>query len=156
MRIWISPFGGLDNPPAADGRKVVIADTDHLCGICGNRAWVWKSFMRGENPIFMDQYDNSYNLEGGDYDPNNPNDVSLRRNMGYTRVYATRMNLAAMTPRGDLSSTGYAWPIRWPTVQSIWSMRRMADRSRSTYRTPGAVNVEWFNPAMGAQWSAWR
>ena len=24
-------------PPVADGNKVIIADTDHLCGICGNQ-----------------------------------------------------------------------------------------------------------------------
>ena len=28
-------------------------------------------------------------------------------NMGYSRRYADRMNLAAMTPRGVLSTTGY-------------------------------------------------
>ena len=36
---WISPNpegGYRDNPPAADGKKVVITDTDHLWGIGGN------------------------------------------------------------------------------------------------------------------------
>ena len=28
---WIAPNGSVDDPDAADGRKVVIADTDHLC-----------------------------------------------------------------------------------------------------------------------------
>ena len=57
---WISPNpegGYRDNPPAADGSKVILTDTDHLWGIGGNQAWVWKSFLRGLNPIFMDPYD---------------------------------------------------------------------------------------------------
>ncbi|HMN30144.1 MAG TPA: hypothetical protein PKE45_18475, partial [Caldilineaceae bacterium] len=54
---WVSLNGPLDSPPVADGSKVIIADTDHLCGICGDRIWAWKSFTRGENPLFMDQYD---------------------------------------------------------------------------------------------------
>ena len=56
---WISPNSTrkddyCENPPAGDGRKVIISDTDHLWGVGGDRAWVWKSFTRGLNPIFMD------------------------------------------------------------------------------------------------------
>lgn len=50
---WISPndTGGYkDNPPVADGSKVVIVDTDHLWGVGGDRQWVWKSFTRGYKP----------------------------------------------------------------------------------------------------------
>ena len=57
---WISPNpdgGYRDNPPAGDGSKVFICDTDHLWGIGGNEAWLWKSITRGLNVIFMDPYD---------------------------------------------------------------------------------------------------
>ena len=37
--------------------------------------------------------------------PVNAEDV--RRNMGYTRTYATKTNFASMTLRGELTSTGY-------------------------------------------------
>ncbi len=57
---WISPnpeaangFNYRDNPPPGDGRKVILTDTDHLWGIGGDAAWVWKSFTRGLNPLFM-------------------------------------------------------------------------------------------------------
>ena len=43
-----------DDPPAADGRKIIISDTDHLWGVGGDRVWVWKSFTRGHHPIYMD------------------------------------------------------------------------------------------------------
>jgi hypothetical protein len=59
---WISPSGngGEDyqgNPPAADGSKVIIVDTDHLWGVGGDRTWVWKTFARGLNPIYMDPFE---------------------------------------------------------------------------------------------------
>ena len=58
----ISPNGGSGgqdyraNPPAASGNKIIIADTDHLWGVGGDVAWVWKSFTRGIHPIFMDPH----------------------------------------------------------------------------------------------------
>ena len=57
---WISPqndgvSGDYQNdPPPADGRKVILSDTDHLWGVGGDFHWVWKSFVRGQNPIYMD------------------------------------------------------------------------------------------------------
>jgi len=44
----------LEDPPAADGRKVVITDTDHYAPGMGDALWAWKSFMRGHHPILMD------------------------------------------------------------------------------------------------------
>jgi hypothetical protein len=38
------------NPPSNDGRKVVIADTDHLARGGGVSLWAWKSFLRGHHP----------------------------------------------------------------------------------------------------------
>ncbi|UCC17485.1 MAG: aldo/keto reductase, partial [Dehalococcoidales bacterium] len=46
--------GYRDNPPFADGKKVILSDTDHLWGIGGDVAWAWKTFLRGMNPLFMD------------------------------------------------------------------------------------------------------
>ena len=97
---WISPNSVrkddyCENPPAGDGRKVIVSDTDHLWGVGGDRAWVWKSFTRGLNPIFMDPVDETPQWE------------SSRRAMGITLTYANRMNLSTMRPRGDLASSGY-------------------------------------------------
>ncbi len=120
---WIPGLAVLEDyqndPPAADGRKVVLNDTDHLWGHGGNPRWVWKSFLRGHNPIFMDPWWPLYiesdpqvtpwTFVGGiskdhrdypDWDP-------TRRAMGDTRRYAEKMDLAAMTPQPALASTGY-------------------------------------------------
>jgi hypothetical protein len=100
---WISP-GGVDpnsvsyqsDPPVPDGSKVVLIDTDHVFGFGGDQVWIWKTFMRGLNPIYMDPY-----IEGG-------GDESSRVAMGETLSYARRINLAGTTPRGGLTSTQYA------------------------------------------------
>ena len=45
-----------DNPPAADGRKVLIADVDHIWPAPPHAGWVWRCFLQGLQPILMDQY----------------------------------------------------------------------------------------------------
>ena len=107
------PSRWYDNPPASDGKKVIITDTDHYAPGRGDALWAWKSFLRGHNPILMD-----FGLIGGVNPPNPaaaapglPSFASVepaRYAMGDTRRFAERMHLIAMLPRGDLSSTGYA------------------------------------------------
>ncbi|MEZ4592538.1 MAG: DUF6298 domain-containing protein [Chloroflexota bacterium] len=144
---WISPNGDVNNPDLADGRKVILADTDHLCGICGNRQWVWKSFTQGENPIFMDGYDGAgYGVGGAGFDFNNSTWVSLRENLGFARSYAQRVDLATMEPRPDLSSSGYAlasdkaFIVYDPSGGSV-----QVDLTAVT----GQFSVEWLDPETG-------
>ena len=103
---WISPGGAAFQwePQANDGKKVIINDTDHLWGEGGDRAWVWKSFTRGLNAIYMDCYEASFCTT---YPPDDPTRLSVVANLGYTLDYAQRMNLAAMVPRSDLCSSQY-------------------------------------------------
>lgn len=154
---WISPNGagkGLDYPAIADGTKVVVSDTDHLVGIGGNRAWVWKAFTRGENLLFMDQYDDGYQLDGGGYDMNNPNDVSMRLNLGFTRTYAHRMDLLTMKPHGELSSTGYALanPVEVGGEYLVYAPTGGSVTIDLT-GTSGALSVEWLDPNTGVTYS---
>ena len=44
----------LLDPPANDGRKVVLSDTDHYSPFESTALWAWKSFLRGHNPILYD------------------------------------------------------------------------------------------------------
>ena len=146
---WISP-NNYHDAPASDGRKVIIADTDHIWGIGGDRQWVWKSFVRGLNPIFMDPYDCSPVWPPDGCDPANDVWVSLRSNMGYTRMYAQRMNLAAMTPRNDLCSSEYclANPATGGAEYLVY-LPDGGDVSVDLTATAGEVQVEWFNPETG-------
>jgi hypothetical protein len=168
---WISPDSGdydiyRENPPAANGHKVIIADTDHLWGVGGDRSWVWKSFIRGLNPIFMDPFN----------DPRwKPSELTFelcRRAMGHTRSYASRMNLAAMTPRNELASSGYCLAnsgneylvylpfdaCRLESARFFRSLKHQIRSFRRLFRLKVMVDisaglgeflVEWFQPSSG-------
>jgi hypothetical protein len=146
---WISPNpdapDGYDyrtNPPPADGSKVILSDTDHLWGIGGNPDWVWKSFLRGHNPIFMDPYDNRVL---GKADPKSWRPV--REALGHTRRLAERLELAAMTPRGDLASTGYC--LADPGQQYVVYLPEGGRVEVDLTAASGPMTVEWIDPLSG-------
>jgi uncharacterized protein YjdB len=145
---WISPTGNPDNPVSTSGSKVVIGDTDHLCGICGNVAWVWRSLTRGQNPILMDGYDGAaIGVGASDYNVSNPVWEAIRKNLGWARSYANRINMASAVPRGDLASTGYALAV----VGTEYLVFQPSGGSVSVNLAgvSGARTVEWFNPSNG-------
>lgn len=172
---WIAPCGAdTDNyvasPPSANGRKVILSDTDHLFGIGGDHDWVWKTFTRGLNPVYMDPLDA---LTGKRQDP--PEAEQARRAMGDTRRYADKMNLAAMAPREDLCSSTFClanpgteylvylpFGSHWlePYIRLLPSARLRAwVKSASLFHRTvtldlGALSrplsVEWFNPTTGS------
>ena len=135
---WISPFGRayMTNPPAGDGRKVVVSDTDHHCGLCGDAAFAWKSFMRGLNPIFMDDVDE---------EAHDPERAPVRQALGQTLRWAKRIDLAASRPRGHLSTTGYALSVGQRQVL-VYQPRARAFRV-DLRKAQGRYRVEWFRPA---------
>ena len=71
---------------------------------------------------------------------------TVRKNLGYTRTLAERMNLAAMTPRGDLASSGYclANPGKeYLVYQPVPGAAFTVDLHAGTYE------YEWFDPGSG-------
>lgn len=158
------------DPPAADGSKVIISDTDHLWGIGGNHQWAWKSFLRGLNPIFMDPY-----LDERFRDHPSKVDWEIsRKNLGYTLSFSLKMDLSSMTPKNELSSTTYCladpgnayliflpadhqrrlyWFYWFGLNQWIgvitkfcgWNETAIVDLSASSK----SFRVEWFNPRTG-------
>ena len=144
---WIAPDGSTDAPEATDDRKVIIDDTDHLCGVCGNEPWVWKSFTRGRNPVLMDPYDGTYPITSAPYDAADPRWEQIRINLGYARAYANRMNLVAMQPHGELTTTNYclaqigvAYFVYLPAGGTV-----TVDLTAAA----GLLSVEWFSPSNG-------
>jgi hypothetical protein len=150
---WISPNPDADqfnyraNPPSTDGGKVILTDTDHLWGIGGDVAWVWKSFLCGLNPIFMDPY-RQVVLQGGADSKWEP----VRRAMGVTRRLAERLNLASLTPHAELASSGYClahlaneYLVYIPSGGQV--ELDLADTGRD-------FQVEWIHPVEGTVSSA--
>lgn len=132
---WISPnaSGGYDsNPPSGNGTKVVVSDTDHIWGVGGDEPWVWKSFTRGLNVLYMDPYDSSANL-------------AIRTSMGYARMYGDKMNLAAMIPSTTISSTSYC--LANPGNEYL-VYAPLGGTFTVNFGT-GVYNVEWFSPSTG-------
>ncbi len=148
---WIAPYGGgnTTDPQAADGSKVILYDTDHVCGICGDEPLVWKSLTRGLNPQFMDPYDGAFPVSA-QYDLADPRWEQIRVNLGYARSYANRVALAAMLPREDLASTGYC--LAKPTTQEAEYLVYLPTGGSVTVDLTGVggtLAVEWFAPGTG-------
>lgn len=162
---WVSPgltvFGPGDpysiNPPATNGKKVEILDTDHTWNnacmtrtnkLRADHAWVWKSFLRGYNPIYMDPIDLARPDGVMEYAKANAYAIVLARPaMGHTRAYAERMNLAAMTPRNDLASTQYC--LANPGKEYLIYLPDGDEATVDLVASKTPLAVEWFNPRMG-------
>jgi hypothetical protein len=160
---WISPGAiasdtpdiYVTDPPAADGHKVIILDSDHLFfemmlnNPTAARNWVWKSFTRGHNPILMD---NIFEDSTGRAVPPTLRDSgyrAAREAMGHTRRYANTMNLIATVPRGDLTSTRYA--LAKPGSEYIIYQPR--SEPFTVNLVAGTYAYQWFNPSSGIIYS---
>lgn len=176
---WIAPADlpgqpYKDDPPSGAG-KVILSDTDHLWGVGGDPRWVWKSICRGLNPIYMDPYHASLTavypvFHPGKAEPD-PREQRIeaeaervRRNLGYARLYAERMDLESAAPRDDLPSARYClaapgkkYLIYLPAdsygFASIWpGIRRGHFTERVTLDLSNHranYDLEWFRVATG-------
>jgi hypothetical protein len=144
---WISPNpdgGYRDDPPAAEGTKVIITDTDHLWGIGGNASWVWKSFLRGLNPIFMDPYDQR--VLAGSY---NPSWVEpLRKSLGLSKLVADNLGLNNMTPDTTIASTTYC--LADPGETYLVYLPDTSQVSIDLHGIAGRFTCSWFDPDTGS------
>jgi hypothetical protein len=134
---WVSPESDtyLTDPPVATGRKVVIADSDHICGLCADPAFPWKAFLRGDNVLFMDEFLSA------------PEHRGVRTALGQTRRYARRMDLRTARPLPSLCSTRYclATPGRAYLAYQPGSGAFSVDLRAAR----GDLAVEWLNPVSG-------
>jgi hypothetical protein len=155
---WISPGRGPDhqykyNPPAADGTKVILTDTDHLWGHGGTYQWAWKSFLRGLNPLFMDPWGPvpGHTRAGYASDRLNqrhfPDWGLLRANLGYTRRYAERLDLNRTLPQNELASSHYC--LADPGMVYLVYVPDDAQVVVDLTAAQGPLAVEWFSPRTG-------
>jgi hypothetical protein len=149
------------DPPAWDGKKVSILDTDHLWGHGGTASWAWKSFLRGHNTWLMDAWSPLPGRPCGGANwlarPGVPDrDVNLRKHwtwepvrmaMGNTRAYALRVNLMSMTPRNELSSTGYC--LANPPWEYLTYLPEGDEVTLDLSAASGTLTAEWMHPVQG-------
>lgn len=146
---WICPGWNTDtsciyitDPPAATGEKIILTDTDHLWGVGGDSKWVWKNFLRGLQPNYMDPY--------VEYDPGatlgctQEQFDSARRAMGLTLKVANQISLASMVPHNELSSTTYCLADPGSTY-----LVYLPDGDKVTVDlsiAKGTMSVQWMKP----------
>jgi len=147
---WVSPSRHdgwrrgrwLRTPPPNDGEKVVLLDTDHLWGIGGDVAWVWRAALRGHQPLYMDPLDADVSRE------------PVRRAMGVARRVLEEAGLAALVPRPELVTGGVCLGPRAGTSTSpatilAWTgARRLRVDLRSLL---GPLTATWIDPVRGLE-----
>ncbi len=144
---WISPGGRWvepawqNNPPIADGRKIVIADTDHIHpdqpGGVGNQPWLWMCLTRGHNV-------NAVDGDGVSEDWFSPDDSRVMRD---TSRYASRINLASMLPTANASECSTTFCLRNPGWEYL--VYQPGSGSFAVNLLAGSYSFEWFNPVSG-------
>ena len=156
---WISPSSGRGfeyryNPPPATGDKVVLNDTDHLWGHGCEVSWIWKSFTRGMNVLFMDPWEPI----PGDLDGWQDGDVSrnqryyymwedARRNLGYTRDIALSLDMNKCVPDTEFCTSTYALVNQ--NQQYVCYFPFGGYEGLDLTGCDGEFQVAWFDPATG-------
>jgi hypothetical protein len=142
---WIAPNPGsadenfLDDPSSTYHGKVIVDDTDHLCGhTCGDALWVWKSFCHGLNVLMMEDLSASPVWQD-----------SARVAMGQTRRFSQRIDLAHMTPDDSLSETRYCLANKGKEYL-VFQPGNKGEFVVNLSDVSGEVSVEWFNVTTGA------
>jgi hypothetical protein len=168
---WIAPAARI-SPTRTCGSgkpacKVNVNDSDHsYFGMWNdspqvNRNYFWINFTQGNQTLFMDPYVVYYPRENRNLSPSPDHGISpapdkrwdnVRDTMGYIRKYADRMNLAAMTPQGNLTSTGHAL-VNTNSASAEYLVYAPSGGSFTVNvaSNPNQYAVEWMNPATGVK-----
>jgi len=168
---WVAPWARV-SPTKSTGTgspsaKVNINDSDHSYYRMWddtpqkNRNYIWENFANGSQVLFMDPYLVNWpkwkrnlclapvNGIGTAPDPRYDN---FRDNMGYLVRYSRKLNLAEVTPRGKLSSTGFCL-AQTPAVGAEYLVYAPDGGSftldLSAMPNSRRLAVEWFDPANG-------
>ncbi len=169
---WIAPLVRI-SPPTTCGTgsppcKVNINDSDHSYfgmwndSAQANRNYAWQNFTNGNQVVFMDPYVVYYPRENRNLCPSPVNGIcpapdarwdNFRDNLGYILSYARKLNLANVTPRSSLCSTGNCL-AQTPPVGAEYLVYAPIGGSftvnLSAMSSARTLNVEWLNPSSGA------
>jgi hypothetical protein len=120
--------------------KVIVNDTDHLWGHTGGDSiWVWKSFCRGLNVLFMEELSPSPTWQD-----------SARAAMGQARRYSEKINLSGMEPRSDLAETTYCLADKGKEFL-VFQPGNKGEFWVDLLHAAGTFSVEWLNVNAGTK-----
>jgi hypothetical protein len=168
---WVAPAARI-SPAESCGSghprcKVNVNDSDHSYWEMWkdapqvNRNYEWENFMHGNQVLFMDPYVAYYPRESRNLCVSPTNAIcrgpdkrydNFRDNLGYILRYSRKLNLAGVTPRRALSSTGYCL-AQTPPVGAEYLVYAPSGGSftvnLSAMSASRRLSVEWFNPSSG-------
>jgi hypothetical protein len=169
---WVAPQVSV-SPTTSCGSgkpacKVNVNDSDHsYFGMWNdtaqqNRNYEWQNFMNGNQLLFMDPYVAYYPREHRNMCVSPTNAIcsgpdkrydNFRDNLGYILSYSRKVNLANVTPRNSLCSTGYCL-AQTPSAGAEYLVYAPSGSSftidLSAMPASRRLAVEWFNPSTGA------
>jgi hypothetical protein len=164
VRISPAKSCGSGHPPC----KVNVNDSDHSYWEIwkdtprANRNYAWENFMTGNHVLFMDPYVVYYPRESRNLCVSPANAIcsgpdtrwnNFRDNLGYILSYSRKLNLANVTARGSLCSTGYCL-AQTPPVGAEYLVYAPSGGSftvnLSAMSGSRRLSVEWLNPSSGA------
>ena len=169
---WVAPQARI-SPVTSCGSgkpacKVNVNDSDHSYWEMWketpqkNRNFAWENFMAGNQVLFMDPYVVYYPRENrnlcvspahGICSAPDPRWDNFRDNLGYILRWSRKLNLANVTPRGSLCSTGYCL-AQTPSSGAEYLVYAPAGGSftvdLSAMPASRTLTAEWFHPATGA------
>jgi hypothetical protein len=168
---WVAPAVRI-SPAKSCGSghpacKVNVNDSDHSYWEMWkdtpqmNRNFAWENFMNGNQVLFMDPYLVYYPREKRNLCVSPINGIcsrpdtrwgNFRDNLGFILRYSRKLNLAEVTPRSSLCSTGYCL-AQTPSVGAEYLLYAPSGGSftvdLSAMSPSRELSVEWFNPSTG-------
>lgn len=133
---WILFPGTDDNPPLAGGDKVLLSDpSPAILSSATAYQWVWKSFMRGFNPVFQlsDLANSSI-------------DERALNSMAWTLNITQSADISSMSPSDTVCSTGYC--LVNPGLEYL-AYAQTGGVKVDLSGAKGDFIVTWFVPATG-------
>jgi hypothetical protein len=170
---WVAP-SVIVSPASSCGTgkpacKVNVNDSDHSYYWIWNqtpqqnRNFAWENFTTGNQVLFMDPYVVYWPHWSRNMCVAPAHSIcrapdarwdNLRDNLGYILRYSRKMNLANLSPRDTLSSTGFCL-AQTPSVGAEYLIYAPAGGSftvdLSAMSSARTLAVEWFNPSSGTE-----
>jgi hypothetical protein len=161
---WVAPLSRI-SPTTNPGNKAIVNDSDHsYYGMWNdsaqtNRNYLWENFTNGSSVLFMDPYQIYWSNQNRNLCPNPVNGVcsgvdprweNFRNNLGYAVQMASTMNLAAMNPHPERSSTGYTLANTAVTGSEFLVYAPNGGTfTVNLSNTQDTLNAQWLNPSTG-------